>query len=183
MSVDGWESFGTTTRTYPASSTFTVSGRGLTRTVVVAYSRDRDDTDVVAFSNGAVLLRRSSARLHVLAYTAGTELAPSPPIPLLPGRAQVGQRFSGSFAGNTHGTYAGSVERRERLTVDGVAVDTVVTETIRYSGQASGTTETRTWWDVDRLLPLRQRVDSVATTSGGSYEQHVTIALQRLTPS
>lgn len=190
VAVAGSESFGPTggeqsSRKYPATSTLEITAgeTAQERTIVVRYSPERDDTITADVSRGAVRLVRSVARVAVGMYEQSTAFAPTPPIVLLPSTPTVGEKFGGRFSGEQSGSYSGKVLRRERIVVGGERVDAlVVEERVTFSGDADGTITTVTWWDPVLRLPLKQKRDMTVTTSGATYEQHVTVTMTRREP-
>lgn len=174
----GSESFSTAgsspmERPFPPSTDLVVSGSGDTRVFAIEYSPDRSDRLTLRFSNGRIDLVRAEATIRVGDYTRTQVIVPSPPIPVFPANARVGQRYSGTFTGDrASGNYEGAVLRRE-----GGAL--VVDLTIRItSGDVTGTLRSTTNWDTARALPVKQVTDARLGDALNTYRQQSTITLR-----
>jgi hypothetical protein len=186
---DGSEQFASTggtptTRRYPSTTELRVSGSGARRVAEIAYSPDRDDTLTLAYTSGRIDLVSARGRVRVGTYEQTRDLRPTPAIVVLPASARAGQTFTGRFSGESTGRYDGRVLRRERLTVDGRPVDTVVVDlTITLeSGPAVGTIRTTTWWEPTRSLPVKQTTETELRDALATYTQRVTVTLTSTTP-
>lgn len=190
VTIQGSERFGPrggqqVTRVYPPSSyvDYRAGGSAARRVLVVHFSAERDDTVTIDLSGAAVRLVRADARFAYAGFDQTTTFAPSPPVTLLPAGARVGQRFSGRYDGTARGTYTGRVLRRETLRIGGAAVQTLVVEwSTTFSGAASGSLRSTTWWDAARRLPVKQRTVTDGGDAFNTYHQDATVTLRRLTP-
>jgi len=137
------------------------------------------------FRDGDVYLDRVRSTTTYGPVTDVRDFRPSRPE--LVGKAGAGPGFHTEFTMTSSGSSAHvsiDVVREERVTVGGRSVDTLLVRTdTTFSGDLSGESTSDTWYTLDRLLPVKERVVIDAQTSSGSFHSEYRAELKQLAPA
>lgn len=155
---------------------------GSTQRSTLSSEQNSTEQDLV-FTSGGILL----ARLKVNSQMGAIEFRPAKPVLAMPSPPTTGRTWSWSMTstdGKTKADYSGRITGTERVTIGGVAVDTVVVEsTLKLSGDGyTLTQESRANHDPSRSLRVKEKSRSVATFGVYGGTADTTNQLRSLTP-
>jgi hypothetical protein len=172
-----------TPRDASGTSTLTVDPpAGSRQHTRLAGDQSSTDQDTVVRPSGTLL-----ARLAMTNPAFSKEFRPPAPVLLVPDPADPGKAWHWSMTstdGKTTATVTARVVRRETLTIGGRPVTTsLVTSTLRLTGDVSFTAQAQTWYDAAHRLSVKDHTKGSGTVSGLHFTTDITSVLRSLTPS
>jgi hypothetical protein len=137
------------------------------------------------FRSDGVYLDRVKTTTAFGPYSNVLDLRPKQPVLVGKPGAGPGSHVEFTMTGsNTTAHVTLDVIRKERLTIGGRPVDTLLVRThTTFSGDLQGESTDDTWYTPDRLLPVKEHVVTDAKTSAGSFHGEYSAELKQLSPS
>lgn len=149
---------------------------------VLKSDRDRTEQDVVVRTNGTYLVR-----LSITNPAFSKEFRPAAPVLLVPDPADPGRSWSWtatSTDGKTTVQVSARIARRETLTIGGVRTPTsVVTSTLKLTGDVTYTGRMETWYDAAHRLSVKEHTRGEGTFGGVAFTTDVTSVLRSTRPA
>ena len=182
--TEGYESFSGNRRRFPSETQRIVTIDGPTTWTNHHYfSEERQSWwQVHADEDGYVVFYQRN-KVVFGPVTRDTTVTFDPPMRVGRAGAEVGDRWSGSWKGKTHGTYEARYFDHTFMTIGGERVEVWGVETfIHLRGEIEGEVHSRTWFSPKHRVPVREHYVQDVQSGPGTYHAEWDMTLKSLDP-
>lgn len=182
--TDGWEQAAGIRRDLPERSVRIISHEGPRRWMNEhRYSEDHVEWFPFDLTDAGLFCESYRNRIRFGPVGGESTITYDPPARFTAFPLEAGTAWTGSWEGDTRGTYEGRIVKQTTIRVAGEDIEAWQSELhMRMSGELEGTVDTTVWVSIEHGMSVRESYSHDITTDQGTYRGEWTITLLSTDP-